>query len=76
MHVPCADWGVAGEQVAAEADFTEEVLLKPRWPLGEKDARGVLDSKGQKTKRAHPSLTEISRPGIQAAQEAAAAASV
>ena len=62
------------EQAAAEAAGEEEVLLKPRWPLGEKDKRGVLNSKGQKTSRTYPSLTEVSRPGLQAAEAAAAAA--
>ena len=39
----------------------EYVDLRPRWPLGEKDARAVQQSKGMKSKGLHTSLTELTK---------------
>ena len=40
-----------------------EVQLKPRWPLGDKDPRGIQNVKAMKQKRQFPSLTSISGVG-------------
>jgi len=48
------------EQVALEMDGMNtgvDVELKPRWPLGERDPRGMMKAKGMKKSRISAALT-------------------
>jgi hypothetical protein len=48
------------EETMEEAQGLRDVQLKPRWPLGAKDPRGIQNVKAMKQARQFPSLTSIS----------------